>query len=239
MLAAGVDGCRAGWVLVTREFGSKEIEGACFESARALFAQKPAPDVIAIDIPIGLTESGSRACDQAARKFLGRPRASSVFPAPIRAVLEARSWEEACEIRSRIENKRMSKQAWAIVGKVREVDEELRARARLRDRVREVHPEVSFKAWNGAAMRFNKKLDGGREERLRRVNEHFGPETFEEVHTQLRSRNQLLSKGLARDDIVDAFAALWSAERILRGVSRPLPEFPPSDPFGLRMEIVY
>jgi predicted RNase H-like nuclease len=175
----------------------------------------------------------------AARKFLGKGRGSSVFPAPIRPVLAAHGWEEACEIRSRVEDKRMSKQAWAIVSKVREVDEELRDCARLRRRVREVHPEVSFNAWSGAAMRFNKKTRRGREERRRLVDEHFGREAYEQVHRQLRVRDPLRTKNVGDDDILDAFAALWSAERILRGASRCLPEEPPLDRCGLHMEIVY
>lgn len=231
-LAAGADGCRAGWICVSRELGSREIASACFESARELFSQRQSPDLIAIDVPIGLTESGPKVCDFEARRFLGRPRASSVLPAPIRAVLADRSWEEACATRSGVEGKRISKQAWGIVPKVREVDVELRARARLRERVREVHPEVSFKEWNGAAMRFRKKSPRGRKERRQLVDRYFGPAAHEVV------RDQFLVKDVTHDDILDAFAALWSAERVLRGVSRCLPECPPIDRCGLRMEIV-
>jgi len=115
----------------------------------------------------------------------------------------------------------------------------LRARARLRERVREVHPEVSFQAWSGAAMQFNKKSAPGHDERRRLVDQHFGPAAYEVVRDQLRVRNRLRVKDVGEDDILDAFAALWSAERILRGVSRALPERPLSDRFGLRMEIVY
>jgi predicted RNase H-like nuclease len=233
MLAAGVDGCRAGWICLTRELGSRAIESACFESARALLSQRPSPDAIAIDIPIGLTGSGPRACDEQARRLLGRPRASSVFPAPIRPVLAARSWEEACAIRSRVEGKRMSKQAWGIVDRIRAVDRELRARPDLQPRVREVHPEVSFCAWNGAAMRSNKKSTAGREQRRRLVNEVFGADAYD------AARARFLARDVAHDDILDAFATLWSAERILRGESCSLPESPLLDDFGLRMEIVY
>ena len=233
MLAAGVDGCRAGWICVTRQLGSQDVASACFESARVLFSQRPSPNLIAIDIPIGLTNCAARDCDRAARQLLGRPRSSSVFPAPIRAVLAARSWEEACAIRDRAEGKRMSKQAWGIVGKVGEIDEELRDRPRLRERVREVHPEVSFQAWNGAAMRFRKKLRRGRSERRLMVDQYFGPAAYEVVRDRFRV------KDVGHDDILDAFAALWSAERILRGLGKTLPERPPIDPCGLPMEIVY
>ena len=50
MLAAGADGCRAGWIHVARELGSREIASSCCESARTLFSQRPRPDVIAPNI---------------------------------------------------------------------------------------------------------------------------------------------------------------------------------------------
>jgi predicted RNase H-like nuclease len=156
-----------------------------------------------------------------------------VFPAPIRPVLAARSWEEACAIRSRVEGKRMSKQAWGIVDRIRAVDGELRARACLRQRVREVHPEVAFQGWNGAPLPSGKRSPPGREQRRRLVDRYFGPAAYEAV------RARFLVRDVAHDDILDAFATLWSAERILRGTSRSLPERPPIDRCGLRMEIVY
>jgi predicted RNase H-like nuclease len=45
-------------------------------------------------------------------------------------------------------------------------------------------------------------------------------------------------KGAAPDDVLDAFAALWSADRIARGEAINLPAIPPRDSVGLRMEIV-
>ena len=40
------------------------------------------------------------------------------------------------------------------------------------------------------------------------------------------------------DDLLDAFAALWTAERILRGEAITVPKVPPEDRYGLRMEMV-
>jgi predicted RNase H-like nuclease len=49
----------------------------------------------------------------------------------------------------------------------------------------------------------------------------------------------VLPRGLhANDDLLDAFAACWSAERVLAGRARTLPAMPPMDEHGLRMEIV-
>ena len=94
-------------------------------------------DIVAVDIPIGLNEgyeAGGRFCDRQARKCL-RGRASSVFPAPVRPVLAASSREEACTLSraSAPHGKAISKQTFAILPKIREVDELLRRRPELRD----------------------------------------------------------------------------------------------------------
>ncbi|MCU1350492.1 MAG: uncharacterized protein JWO56_3522 [Acidobacteria bacterium] len=147
---AGVDGCSAGWMCVFEELPSRRIGSEIFVSVRELFAAAPELEVLAIDIPIGFTETGPRACDVAARRLLGPKRGSSVFPAPIRPALAARTYVEACEISFLAQKKKLSKQAWAIYPKIREVDELLRERPDLRDRVHEVHPEVSLAVWRGA-----------------------------------------------------------------------------------------
>jgi predicted RNase H-like nuclease len=81
---AGVDGCRAGWVVVLLQRRSKKYESEvrlCHNFAEVL-ALEPQPVVIAIDMPVGLLDTpqlGGRECDRRARKLLGR-RASSIFP---------------------------------------------------------------------------------------------------------------------------------------------------------------
>ena len=73
----------------------------------------------------------------------------------------------------------------------------------------------------------------GRSARLRLVEAHFGPGVF------ARARSRWLVKQVAHDDILDAFAVLWTAERIRRGEADTLPAQPLVDAAGLRMEIVY
>ena len=85
---AGVDGCRGGWLCITKDTETGEVTAEVFNSARELFSQDPSPAVLTIDMPIGLPERGSRRCDVEARFVLG-PRGRSVFPAPIRPALEA------------------------------------------------------------------------------------------------------------------------------------------------------
>jgi predicted RNase H-like nuclease len=82
-------------------------------------------------------------------------------------------------------------------------------------------------------MRYRKTSRAGREERLGVVESYFGSGAFGAVR-------ELYPVGrVGHDDILDAFAALWSAERVLRGDARTLPCRPPVDQRGLRMEIVY
>jgi predicted RNase H-like nuclease len=119
------------------------------------------------------------------------------------------------------------------VSKIRDVDLAMTAHPTLQSRIREVHPEVSFWAWAGRPMRHRKTRRAGREERIRVVEGYFGAGAFGAVRELYPVRD------VGHDDILDAFAALWSAERILTGEAQTLPQRPPVDPRGLRMEIVY
>jgi predicted RNase H-like nuclease len=120
------------------------------------------------------------------------------------------------------------------VRKVDEVDRALRSAPKRPDWVREVHPEVCFWAWRGGEpMPVAKKRAAGRAARRELVDAHFGAGASAEVRRQHRRAD------VAADDVLDAFAALWTAERIVRGEAATLPAHPPLDAHGLPMEIVY
>src|SRR5438876_2634138 len=94
-VVAGVDGCRVGWVMLARELAGGALEMAVAPSFAELQLRRlPRPEVIAIDMPIGLSDHGPRGCDGAARRLLPG-RASSVFPPPPRAMLSFDSYETA------------------------------------------------------------------------------------------------------------------------------------------------
>lgn len=229
---AGADGCRAGWVVVRERLSGRTITWDVVPSLQALFGQHDAPELLALDIPIGLPDAGARECDTEARRLLGRPRASSVFPAPIRPVLAATTHAGASAARYLAEGKKISIQSWGIVPKIREVDGFLRSHPDHQERVREVHPEVSFYFMaGGRPMGVAKKKRAGREERASLLRQEFGP-TVDAALTDLRTL------GCAADDLLDAIAGLWTARRIHRGTAVSLPADPPRDPFGLRMEMV-
>jgi predicted RNase H-like nuclease len=232
-IIGGADGCRAGWICVTWDRDTGVIRSGLYPDANKLIFQEPELAVLALDIPIGLSEAGPRLCDQEARRRLAPLRHRSVFPPAIRSVLHAKTRAKASTLTQRTDGRRVSAQAWAIVPKIREVDAILSAQPQLQGRVREAHPELSFWAWNGnRPMAFGKRTRAGREERVRRVRRSFR-NAFESIRRLYRATD------VADDDILDALALLWTARRIECGISESLPKKPLMDEAGLRMEIVY
>jgi predicted RNase H-like nuclease len=227
---AGVDGCAGGWLCVLEE--GARLTAFVVESFPSLLDRLPEDALVAIDVPIGLTDRGARECDLAARRYLRAPRASSVFPAPVRAALPAGTYAEACAAHLAADGRRMSKQAFAILPKVKEVDTVILQRPELQNRVREIHPEVCFAVWNGGrAMQHKKSLRAGRAERELLIDAVW-PGERERLRRGLRQfRHQA-------DDLNDAFAALWTARRIHEGTALVFPPTPAVDQFSLRMEML-
>lgn len=228
---AGVDGTPGGWAVVIVEADRRRIRKV--RALSEIFDGAARLDVVAVDVPIGLCdayETGGRACDREARKCLQK-RASSVFPAPVRPVLAASSWEDACA-RSRASapgGKAISKQTYFILPKIREVDNLLQARPQLREVVREVHPEVCFCELAGRPMVYSKKKQTGRKERVQVLSQPF-PDLDAIV-------NDGRKEGLPIEDILDATVACWSALRLADGKGRSLVEPVPHDTTRLPMTI--
>ena len=230
-LVAGADGCSAGWVLVRARPDGAGLEARLCADVRALLDACEGVTAIGIDIPIGLAADGPRAADTAARAVLG-PRRSSVFPAPVRAVLEARDYADAARRSRAAQGKSLSQQAFHLLPKIREVDATLRASAADAARVHEVHPEVSWRCWNGGRpMAYPKRTPEGRAERLA-LAEAWQPGAFAAARAAIAPRDA------ADDDLLDAIAACWSAARIADGRAESFPAgAPPVDEAGLRMVI--
>ena len=231
----GVDGCRSGWFWVCLT-ESRAWDANVERDLAHLWARWQRADVILIDIPIGLLESrhGERLCDREARRVLGRPRSSSVFPVPCRPALYARGYAEACRINERHTGRRLSRQTWNIAGKIREAEELLRSSPRARHVVREIHPEVLFWALNrGRSMVHNKRTEGGFEERLQLLERRY-PGSRGIAASAL---DKFTRKAVRRDDVVDALAAAITG-KLGRESLWSFPEHPERDAIGLPMEIV-
>jgi predicted RNase H-like nuclease len=246
ILLIGVDGAKAGWFAVWR--AEQGFGFDVYARAEHLLASHASAACIAVDIPIGLSDHGGRAPDALARSFVGGKRASSVFSAPVRGVLGATSHADASALNRRLDEKGRgitiqafgilpkirTIQAFGILPKIREWDTLLRADANARRCVREVHPEVSFAAMNaGVGLAAPKRSDEGHAQRVALLGQHFG---LEQVAALLASVPRRMA---AADDVADALAALWSAERIHAGRGGSLPAPPAIDSAGLQMAIWY
>ena len=234
-ITIGVDGCPAGWFFVALEPSGRSRWGIV-RALADLAGETSEPARVFVDIPIGLLDGpGPRECDRMARRALGRRRASSVFPAPARPVLDAVDYEDAKRRSRDATGKALSRQAFAILHRCREVDGLLRGNAKARRIVREIHPEVCFWAFAGRRpMEHNKKTEEGFRERIELL-ERFRPSAEREIEDMLR---QFKRKEVARDDAVDALAAAVTAAAPAAAL-RTLPPQPHEDRTGLRMEMVY
>jgi len=214
-------------VTVTRD-GYGEADVRVLPDLHAVIAQieDGTLTAAAIDIPIGLTRAGPRRADVEARRQLG-PRRNSVFPAPVRAVLAASTYEEACALSRAASGKAISKQLFNILPKIREVDQLVTP---LRQRqLFEMCPELSLAVLNGAPMAYAKTTAAGRAERLRALRDTFGQATLER---HLRPA----PPGAKTDDVLDAFAGAWTARRFAGAAHLQLGG--DMDERGLRMEVV-
>lgn len=231
----GVDGCRGGWLIASHAGSSirgKTLSFALTSDLRDLFASSARDSIIAIDIPIGLAEAKSRQCDIDARQFLGPARASSVFPAPCRACVDAGSYREACERNFAASGRMISRQCYGILAKIRHVDKLMSAERQ--QFVREVHPEVAFALLSGRRMLHRKITQEGIAARLRVLTSYgimLSP-------GDIRKWRLEIGRGQVRvDDIIDAAVCVLSAERIARGAARVFGG-DERDSRNIRMEIV-
>ncbi len=226
----GVDGCPGGWLAAWRT-APGQPEAKVFPTIDAVVFSL-APQTLAVDMPVGLSESGDRLCDRAARGILGN-RASSVFPAPPRPLLRAATWEEANRLSREIDGKGVSKQAFSLFQKVRALDELLQRRPELRAVIWEVHPEVSFAELHGEPIAMKKRSREGKEIRLAALRRYFDDDAIAKIRAEVPRADA------GDDDTLDALICLWTAERISLGVAVTLPPLVPLDATGVPMRIVY
>ncbi len=230
----GIDGCPGGWVGIGMKARGSKPRAMVAPELVTLVEAFPKAVKVGVDMPLGLPDNGPRECDQLARERLGRPRAASVFAAPIRPALGAESQKEASRITREAGNPGVSIQAWNLFGRVRELDSLLASREDLREKILEIHPELAFRALNGKAplVASKHKLEG-LYQRRGLLAEKFGMAALESAV------DQLAGERLAEDDLLDAFAVLWSTRRHARGKGKCLPKDPPHDARGLPMRICF
>lgn len=235
---AGVDGCKAGWVAALMDDAapmraSLRVVGRIAD----LFTLPDPPELIAVDMPIGLpdrTIGSGRGPEQAVRGLLGE-RQSSVFAIPSRAAVHADDYRASCRIAFETSRppRKVSKQGFFLFPKIREIDALLRAEPALQTRIYEAHPELAFRTMRGAPLIHPKKIKGminpaGMAERQALLIAAGLPE---------ESVTARPPRGSAADDALDALAVLIVARHIRAGRGKPFPDPPGRDSHGLPIAI--
>ncbi|WP_121188368.1 DUF429 domain-containing protein [Nocardiopsis sp. Huas11] len=223
MEVVGVDACSKGWVAVRLVDGRFRDARLCehLEDVAAGFK----PEIVTVDIPLGLTDQGWRDCDQLVRGKLG-PLRNSVFRIPSRTVVETPVYEDANAKCREVMEQGLSRQSFALFPKILEADQLRRSGA---IHFYEVHPEMSFRTMAGAPLSWGKRTWNGQSHRRALL-----AEQGVEIPDDLGPTGQV-----AVDDILDAAAAAWSAHRIALGQAESCPTPEQSDLSGGPIAIWY
>lgn len=142
--SVGIDGAREGWVAVALSEEGFEVE--LFETMEMLCERYVDSGSLLVDMPIGLPESQQdMRPDAEARRWLSG-RGSCIFNTPCRQAVYTDEYREASDTNRMILGKGLSKQSFSISGRIREVDLLLARQPKLREKLRESHPEIGFAA---------------------------------------------------------------------------------------------
>ena len=205
----GVDGWRGAWVAVRVSWSGGEDRPARilgWDAGRFSDLLHDDDAVIAVDMPIGLPESGPRRCDLAAREAL-RPAGSRVFAVPAREAWATADLGAANRWLRAAGEPGMSAQAFALRAGIAEVAEHASD-----PRLVEVHPELAFVELSGKVLPAKKTAQGV----ARRIQALDG---WVDVLGALTSAPPRVPV----DDALDALAAAWTAVRVAAGTSRSFP----------------
>jgi predicted RNase H-like nuclease len=226
MRLAGIDGCKSGWVAVVADAGSPALAQMHFVTDLSTFLRNI--DFAVIDMPIGLVPGPAPRDVEIALRADLKGKASSVFPTPCRSAFVETDYINASDVNEQALGKRLPKQTFMLFPKMREIDAVVRAHGQ--SRLREGHPEASFATMAGAPVISKKSLAEGRAERIALLEAEGLP-----ARALLGGR---IKAKMADDDILDAAALLWTADRFQRGLCKTFPPVPSKDAVGLEMSVI-
>ena len=204
----GVDGCRAGWVYVGLNLSTSHAITGVAPSFQSIMDIAAMTSMIVVDMPIGLADAGRRQCEAEARSLLKPLRHSSVFSSPRRPMLEFDRYETANAWgKAQCEGGGLSKQAWMITPKIREVDASISPTDQKR--ICEGHPEVAFFRLNGGQpCVFPKRIKKGQAERRALLLRH-GVNELDRLYDEVRAD---AGAKVGLDDLYDASALALTAK---------------------------
>lgn len=209
MTVVGVDGWKGQWVAAVASGRSVRWE---VHASFGLVLDAHPSAVIAVDMPIATTD-GPRNVDAAGRAWLREHNGpwQSIFLAPTSRTVAA--WERglthASAMADRGSDPGTSIQAWNLIPAIVEVRDALAAHAG--STVIEAHPECSFRLLDDRVGLASKKTGLGAGRRLRALSRIFDVDLAD------------APPDVPVDDLLDACAVAWTAQRYERGDHLTLP----------------
>lgn len=232
-LSVGIDGCKGRWLAVALSDMGHEVK--LFDRIDQVCEYYKHADSILLDMPIGLSEHiQDIRPDSALRKKL-KGKSSSVFNTPCRQAVYEGDYINASTLNLGIVGSKLSRQSFAIMPKIREVDVFLQTNPEWKNRLLESHPEYCFANLNrGDPILENKHTAEGTAKRLA-VLERYYPDSHAVVQLFNSSYPALVKR---TDDLLDAFAQALVGAIGLESGFHSIPETPSLDNQGLIMQIV-
>jgi predicted RNase H-like nuclease len=210
----GVDGCPGGWIgtiLLPYQERPQVVVEKSIAKVVAEAQQLASITVVGIDIPIGLPDTTVRKADRLARDKLPG-KTSSVFNTVCRDAYEEQDRQLADALNRAKVGQGVGAQSWALRTKILEVDTWVRSGTGLT--VVEVHPEVSFAEIVGAPLLSSKKTPLGVADRTAAL-----------ASVDIEAPDAA-PPGAALDDVLDACAVAWTADRVESRAAYSLPHPP-------------
>lgn len=220
MWVLGLDRCRRGWAGICLSDDGR-VRGQ-FQPTIAAAVQAAVDEFgvrhIAVDIPIGLPDTGVRRADVLVRRLLAG-RSSTLFVTPTRTAVYAPDRATASALNVANGGPGVTAQAFAIAEAIKDVDQFLLSAPLRHDlTVVEAHPETCFAEMNGgSALADPKRTWAGLRQRLA---------LLDEVGISIPDDLGAVGSVAAIDDIVDAAAVAWTARRLAAGQAVPRPAPP-------------
>ena len=224
----GADGCKGGWIVAIL---GNDLQIERLSSIDEILETYPDYSAFLIDMVIGLRNSVEQLRpDDIARKEL-KPRGSTLFPVPSRDAVYKETYEEQKKANIKTLGKSLSKQASAIIPKIREVDEFMSAHPEFKNRIDESHPELAFARLNGSVLLTRKKDVAGIDERLKVIKRYIPGIRIPDLYVKAKELRCNV------DDIADAICLAVTAKLKSEGLCEAFPESPEMDNNGLYMKL--
>jgi predicted RNase H-like nuclease len=207
----GADAYVGGWVAVALVNG--RVDRVWTAPAIApLLADEPVGITVGVDLPLGGTPGDLRSADRAAKRRLGGQH-SKVFTVPPRPVWDEPTYAGANARCRELTGQGLSVQAYRLIPKMLEAES---YRDTDRHPLHEVHPELAFGTLAGGPLAYGKKSWNGQMLRRSLLS-----------RAGIRLPAMLAEAGaVPPNDVLDAAAVAWCAERIARGEARHVPDPP-------------